>query len=33
MGDGVVAFFGIPQAHEDDPIRAVRTVMKKGVDF
>lgn len=28
MGDGVVAFFGIPQAHEDDPIRAVRTVME-----
>src|SRR2546427_7660829 len=24
MGDGVLAFFGAPVAHEDDPIRAVR---------
>jgi class 3 adenylate cyclase/tetratricopeptide (TPR) repeat protein len=25
MGDGVLAYFGYPQAHEDDAIRAVRT--------
>ena len=25
IGDAVVAFFGIPMAHEDDPIRAIRT--------
>lgn len=24
MGDAVVAFFGVPRAHEDDPIRAIR---------
>ena len=24
MGDAVVAFFGVPKAHEDDPIRAIR---------
>jgi class 3 adenylate cyclase len=24
MGDGVLAFFGAPRAHEDDPLRAVR---------
>jgi len=24
MGDGLLAFFGAPVAHEDDPIRAVR---------
>ena len=24
MGDGVLAFFGAPVAHEDDPLRAVR---------
>jgi class 3 adenylate cyclase len=24
MGDGVLAYFGYPQAHEDDPERAVR---------
>ena len=24
VGDAVVAFFGIPKAHEDDPIRAIR---------
>ncbi len=24
MGDGVLAFFGAPVAHEDDPVRAVR---------
>ena len=22
LGDGVLAFFGIPKAHEDDPVRA-----------
>jgi hypothetical protein len=24
LGDGVLAFFGIPKAHEDDPLRAIR---------
>jgi hypothetical protein len=24
MGDGVLVYFGYPQAHEDDPERAVR---------
>jgi class 3 adenylate cyclase len=24
MGDAVVAFFGVPRTHEDDPIRAIR---------
>jgi class 3 adenylate cyclase/tetratricopeptide (TPR) repeat protein len=24
IGDAVVAFFGVPKAHEDDPIRAIR---------
>ena len=24
IGDAVVAFFGVPKAHEDDPIRALR---------
>jgi class 3 adenylate cyclase/tetratricopeptide (TPR) repeat protein len=24
MGDAVVAFFGLPKAHEDDPVRAIR---------
>jgi len=24
MGDGVLAYFGFPRAHEDDPERAVR---------
>jgi len=28
MGDCVVAFFGVPQVHEDDPIRAVHTAME-----
>src|ERR1051325_9528405 len=23
MGDGVLAYFGYPQAHEDDPVRAI----------
>jgi class 3 adenylate cyclase len=24
LGDGILAFFGVPVAHEDDPQRAVR---------
>ncbi|MGA2940193.1 MAG: AAA family ATPase [Syntrophobacteraceae bacterium] len=28
MGDCVVAFFGVPQVHEDDPIRAVNTAIE-----
>lgn len=28
MGDGLVAFFGVPQAHEDDPERAVLAAMR-----
>ncbi|HWC71961.1 MAG TPA: adenylate/guanylate cyclase domain-containing protein, partial [Actinomycetota bacterium] len=27
-GDGVLAFFGAPVAHEDDPERAVRTGLR-----
>jgi ABC-type oligopeptide transport system substrate-binding subunit/class 3 adenylate cyclase len=27
LGDGVLAFFGAPVAHEDDPIRAVRAAL------
>ncbi len=27
MGDGVLAYFGYPQAHEDDPERAVRAAL------
>ena len=28
MGDGIMAFFGAPISHHDDPIRAVRTATK-----
>ncbi len=28
MGDGLLAFFGAPQAHEDDPERAARTALQ-----
>jgi len=28
MGDGIMAFFGAPLSHNDDPIRAVRTTIK-----
>src|SRR5918911_1788470 len=28
MGDGVLAFFGAPLAHEDDPERAVRCALE-----
>ena len=27
-GDGVLALFGVPSAHEDDPIRAIRTALE-----
>jgi class 3 adenylate cyclase len=27
MGDGVLAYFGYPQAHEDDPERAIRAAL------
>ncbi len=27
MGDGIAAFFGLPQAHEDDPERAARAAL------
>ena len=28
MGDGVLAYFGYPQAHEDDPERAIRAGLR-----
>ncbi|MCX5861604.1 MAG: adenylate/guanylate cyclase domain-containing protein [Deltaproteobacteria bacterium] len=28
MGDGVIAFFGMPRSHEDDPTRAVRAALE-----
>ncbi len=28
LGDGVLIYFGYPQAHEDDPVRAVRAALK-----
>ncbi|MBW1868345.1 MAG: AAA family ATPase [Deltaproteobacteria bacterium] len=28
MGDGVLALFGVPRAHEDDPIRAIRAALE-----
>jgi len=28
LGDGVLAFFGIPKAHEDDPLRAVQAALE-----
>ncbi len=28
IGDAVVVFFGIPRAHEDDPVRAIRTALE-----
>jgi class 3 adenylate cyclase/tetratricopeptide (TPR) repeat protein len=28
MGDGVLAFFGVPRAHEDDPIRAIHAALE-----
>ncbi|MFQ6028843.1 MAG: CHASE2 domain-containing protein [Dehalococcoidia bacterium] len=27
-GDGILAFFGAPQSHEDDPVRAIRTALE-----
>ena len=28
LGDGVLAFFGIPKAHEDDPVRALQAALE-----
>jgi len=28
LGDGVLVFFGLPRAHEDDPIRAIRAALE-----
>jgi class 3 adenylate cyclase len=28
MGDGVLAFFGVPRSHEDDPIRAIQAAVE-----
>ncbi len=28
MGDGVLAFFGVPHSHEDDPIRAIQAALE-----
>jgi len=28
LGDGVLAFFGIPKSHEDDPIRALQAALE-----
>ena len=28
MGDGVLVYFGYPEAHEDDPERAVRAALE-----
>jgi class 3 adenylate cyclase len=33
MGDGVLAYFGYPQAHEDNAERAVRAVLDGGRDL
>ena len=32
-GDGVLALFGAPQAHEDDPERAVRAALQATTDI
>ena len=28
LGDGVLVFFGIPKAHEDDPVRAIQAALE-----
>ena len=28
LGDGVLAFFGIPKTHEDDPVRALQAALE-----